>query len=469
MIIRLQSLTLALWAIAAFLPAQETSTSRPNILIILTDDMGYGDVTCNGPGAGVQTRNIDRLAKQGVRFTQYYAPSPLCSPSRAGMLTGRFPGRLRLNTYLQARVGNVNCEQDDWLDPAIPTLPRLLKSAGYATAHVGKWHLGGGRDVTTAPKFAAYGYDEGTGTWESPEPHSALGRKYPPWEQREEPGQVPRYRRTEYMVDRTLDFMQRHSDQPWFITLWPDDVHTPHRPSPEMAAKYGGNTDGTKTPRKNFQGVLEEYDRQIGRLMDGVTSMGLEQNTIVIFTSDNGPEPPFGTERTAGLRGIKMSLYEGGVREPFLVRWPGHIVPGTVNESTVLCAIDLFPTLCNMAGVAIPQEIAKEFDGEQLSASLLGETPARQKTLYWEYGRKPDGFYKYPGRPIDRSPNVAARKNNLKVLVNADGTGREAYDIQSNSQESTAGLLSRSPEIDGLTSAALEWRKVLPPRQEYSY
>lgn len=460
------TLVVGLYALVASGIGAEAPTARPNILIILTDDMGYGDLTCNGPGVGVETRNIDRFAKQSLRLTKYYVASPLCSPSRAAMLTGRFPGKVRLNTYLQTRAGNISCEQDDWLNPEIPVLPRVMKAAGYATAHIGKWHLGGGRDVTTAPKFAAYGYDEGVGTWESPEPHPKLGLKYPVYDIREEPGQVPRHRRTEFMVDCTLDFVKRHGEKPWFVTLWPDDVHTPHRPSPEMAAKYGGNTDGKKTPKRNFQGVLEEYDRQIGRLLDGITSMGLEQNTIVLFTSDNGPEPHFQTERTGGLRGMKLSLYEGGTHEPFLIRWPGHIRPGTVNDSTVVSALDLFPSLCKLAGVSIPADIAGEFDGEDMSQTLLGTAATRQKTLFWEYGRNKTS-YGYPGNVIDRSPNVAVRKGDIKVLVNADGSDREIYNLRTNAKESTGALLNDTKETDELTSAALQWRHSLPARQEY--
>lgn len=446
--------------------ATDAKQERPNILIILTDDMGFGDVTCDGPGVGVQTRNIDRLASQGTRFTKYYAPAPICSPSRAGLLSGQFPSRVRLNSYLQERKGNIQCEQDDWLNTEVPTLPRVLKAAGYATGHIGKWHLGGGRDVTTAPKFAAYGYDEGYGSWESPEPDPVIG-KFPPWEDHDkEAGTLPRHQRTQWMVDKTLDFMKRHNSGPWFITLWPDDVHTPHRPSPEMAAKYGGNTDGKKTPKKNFQGVLEEYDKQIGRLLYSMSSMGLDEKTIVIFTGDNGPEPPLGTERTAGLRGMKMSLYEGGIREPFIVRWPGHVHVGGVNESSVVSGVDMFPTLCKMAGVQVAPEIAKVFDGEDMSGALLGDNSVRKRPLLWEYGRKSNA-YKYPRLPGDRSPQVGIRSGDTKVLVNADGSGREIYDIRTNEHESTGTLVRANAETDALTSKALEWRRSLPARREY--
>jgi len=148
-------------AVAALLPSASAiaaDVARPHVVFILADDLGPGDLACFG-GTRARTPSIDRLAKEGIRFTQYYSASPICSPSRAGLITGMFPGRWRLTSFLQTRAGNRGCEQADFLDPAAPSLPRQLKSAGYATAHFGKWHLGGGRDVKDAPPFSAYGYD----------------------------------------------------------------------------------------------------------------------------------------------------------------------------------------------------------------------------------------------------------------------------------------------------------------------
>jgi len=443
--------------------AEETRPKRPHIVLILTDDLGYGDVSCYATGTGVPTPNIDRLAGEGIRFTQFYVMAPLCSPSRAGILTGRFPSELRLNSYLQTRDGNRTCDQNDFLDPAVPTLPRLLKTAGYKTAHIGKWHLGGGRDVDNAPSIGTYGFDEWIATWESPEPHPDLGVKYAPWDRKMEPGQVARHERTHYMVDKSLDFLRRNKEQPCYVSLWPDDTHTPHRPNPEMMKKYGGSEDERKRPLKNFQGVLEEYDRQIGRLLDGLRELEIEENTIVIFTSDNGPAPHFQHRSTGGLRGMKMSLYEGGIREPFIVRWPARIPKGKVNDTTVLAGVDLFSTLCTLANVEIPAEIANGFTGEDLSGSLLGDKLQRTRPILWEYGRKEEG-YGYPRNPADRSPNLAIREGKWKLLVNADGTNRELYDIikDPNETNNLAGI--ETTVADDLTSRALIWRKDLPGR-----
>ena len=225
--------------------------------------MGIGDVGCYG-GKLVPTPNIDRLAKDGIRFTQYYCASPICSPSRAGIITGQYPGRWRITSYLQTRAGNKGCEQADYLDAKAPSLPRAMKAAGYATAHFGKWHLGGGRDVVDPPKFAAYGYDEHAGTWESPEPHPDITASNWIWSDKDK---VKRWQRSGFFVDKTLDFLRRHPGQPCYVNLWPDDVHTPWVPSDEATK---GDT------AKNLRGVLIEYDRQIGRLMDGLRKLGID-------------------------------------------------------------------------------------------------------------------------------------------------------------------------------------------------
>ncbi|MGL4420086.1 MAG: sulfatase-like hydrolase/transferase, partial [Gemmataceae bacterium] len=214
------------------LPVIAFSAEKPNVVIVLVDDFGYADPACYG-NTMVKTPNMNRLANEGVRFTQGYVAAPICSPSRCGLITGHFPARHKITSYLQTKAGNKACEMADFLDPKAPSLPRLLKDAGYTTAHIGKWHLGGGRDVTAAPKFQEYGYDLGLGTYESPEPAAPLGLKTVPWgpQDKLEPQQVPRHERSKWMVNQTLDFLKKNADKPCFVNLWLDDTHTPFVPS----------------------------------------------------------------------------------------------------------------------------------------------------------------------------------------------------------------------------------------------
>mgnify|MGYP000288941207 CR=1 FL=1 len=429
----------------SLLPLRAVAESPPHIVLILADDLGCGDLGCYG-GTQAPTPLIDRLAAEGIRFGNYYSASPICSPSRAGLITGMFPGRWRITSYLQARKGNRGCEQADFLDPAAPSLPRALKAAGYATAHFGKWHLGGGRDVQDAPRFAAYGYDEHAGTYESPEPHPDITATNWIWSDKDK---VKRWERTAFFVDKTLDFLARRKDRPCFVNLWPDDPHTPWVP--------GADAPTGDTPA-NLRRVLIEMDRQIGRLLEGLKALGIDDRTLVVFTSDNGALPTFAGARSAGLRGSKLSLYEGGVRMPFLARWPGRIPAGRTDDTTVLGAVDLFPSLCALAGAALPA--GARLDGEDLSGALLGTPAARKAPLFWEYGRN-ERFFKYPaGR--DRSPAVAVRDGRWKLLVGADGSGAELYDLAADPKESV-NLADRETETASrLAEAATAWRRFLP-------
>ncbi|MCE9611822.1 MAG: sulfatase-like hydrolase/transferase [Chthoniobacter sp.] len=436
---------LSLFAIAAIaapsaLRAADATPVRPHIIFILADDLGPGDIGCYG-GQQVPTPRIDQLAKEGVRFTQFYTASPVCSPSRTGLLTGMFPARWRITNYLQTRKGNRASEQADFLDAHAPSLARQLQGAGYATGHFGKWHMGGGRDVNDAPKLSAYGFDEYVSTWESPEPHPDIEGA---------PPKVKRWERTGFFVGKTLDFLRRHRDQPCFVQLWPDDVHTPWVPD-ERATR--GDTAA------NFHPVLREFDRQLGRLFDGVRELGLDEKTLIIFASDNGPHPTFDGARSAGLRGAKWSLYEAGIRLPFIVRWPGHVPAGRVDETTVLAAVDLLPSLCALTRTPLPK--TAPLDGGDFSAALLGQSAARQQPLFWEYGRTTTGTFLYPkGR--DRSPNVAVREGPWKLLINADGTGAELYDVIADRAEAH-DLSAEKPDLaKRLAATALAWRQALP-------
>jgi arylsulfatase A-like enzyme len=423
-------------------------TKAPNIIYILTDDMGYSDISCFG-GQIVPTPNIDRIAKNGRKFTNYYSAAPICSPSRAGLLTGMYPGRWNFSTYLDNKKHNRNAQQADFLDPAAPSIAKFFKKAGYATGHFGKWHMGGGRDVKNAPGFEQYGFDEHASTYESPDPDPLITATDWIWSDKDS---IKRWERTKYFVDKTLDFLSRHKGQPCFINLWPDEVHTPWVPGKDTLKRES---------EAAFKLVLKEYDVQMGRLLDGLKKLGIEKNTIIIFTSDNGPLPTFNGSRAIGLRGSKLSLYEAGIRMPFIISWPGHIPTGTIDSSSAVSAIDIIPSLAKLSKVSLPKDYPG--DGIDRSDVLLGKPKARNKEIFWEYGRNDIAFAYPKGNNINnRSPNLAVLSGDWKLLMNSDGTDIQLYNIRKDRSESNNIKGSEPAVVAELKDKLLQWWSSLP-------
>ncbi|PPL00942.1 sulfatase family protein [Parapedobacter indicus] len=425
---------------------------QPNIIVILTDDMGFSDIGAFG-GNFVPTPRLDRFAQEGTRFTQYYSASPICSPSRTSILTGMFPSEWNFTTFLNNRRSNELAEQANYLNVHAPSLARVLKDAGYATGHFGKWHMGGGRDIKNAPKFKKYGFDEHASTYESPEPDPALTATDWIWS---EVDSVKRWNRTAYFVDKTLDFLRRHRGTPCFVNLWPDDMHTPW--VPEENQRQQGEFPMDPAEEATFKLVLAEFDRQLGRLFDGLEELGVAENTLVIFTSDNGPLPSFRGSRAGGLRGTKLSLYEGGIRMPFIVRWPGRVRAGGTDSISVLNSTDLFPTLAGIASAELPANY--KGDGEDRAAVWLGTPASRDKDMYWEYGRN-DYAFNYP-QGKDRSPNLAIRSGKWKLLIDYHKNDPELYDMEQDRYETT-DLAEAQPDIvKELRNKLITWRTYLP-------
>lgn len=447
--------------------SQAPSPTQPNVVFILIDDLGYGDLGCTG-NETVATPHIDRMAAEGTLFTRFYVASPVCSPSRVAFTTGQYPARRRFHSYLAARDENARRRMPDWLDPTAPSLARTFQQAGYATAHIGKWHMGGGRDVGDAPLPMEYGFDtsltsfEGLGDRILPpgrlsDQSAALGRG--------DIRRVPKSEMTGLFVDASIDFIQRHRDEPFLIHLWLDDVHDPHEPRAADLAETA--RPGANKYQQQFEAVLVELDRQLGRLLDAIDSNELSSRTLLLLTGDNGPtawphyyregfEPP---GSTAGLRGRKWSLYEGGIREPLIARWPGQVPAGIVDDHTVISAVDLFPTLCALAAIDPPDVPS---DGLDQSESLLGRPPGAERTqpLYWEYGR--DDTYLRPGDERDRSPTLAIRAGNWKLLMNADRSRTELYDLDIDPRESNNVAAEQPDLLQQLSNQLLYWRATLP-------
>ena len=448
------------------LPALGASASRPNVIQILADDMGWADPHCYG--GEIETPNIDRLAAQGIRFTHAYNASPVCSASRVGITTGQFPSRHYIYSYLDTRARQRELREHNFLDPKAPLIARAFQSAGYGTGHFGKWHMGGGRDVGEAPPPTAYGFDESLTSFEG------LGdRVLPPGnlsDLNEKLGKgrithAPQSALTEIYVDRSIDFAKRCAavGKPFYIHLWPNEVHDPFLPKPELMKKY--ERFAANKYKQQYYAMVDNLDTQIGRLVSAVEQMGQASNTLFVFLSDNGPTawPYYYREKldppgsTGGLRGRKWSLYEGGIRTPLIARWDGHIPAGKVDTTTVIGTVDLFPTCCSLARVPAPKV---DFDGEDMAKAFLGKALTRRKDLFWDYGRTP--AMQRPGLPQDQSPNLALLSNSWKLLQNDDGSRLELYDFRQsgNEQDNVAG---RHPaEARRLSEKLLSWRKNLP-------
>ncbi len=273
--------------------------SAPNVLVIFIDDMGWADLSCFG--GTVQTPNIDRLASEGLRFRSFYVNSPICSPSRTALTTGNFPARHRITSFLANRRENNERAMPQWLDPSVPTLAKMLKARGYATGHFGKWHMGGQRDVGEAPLITEYGFDESLTNFEGLGPRvlplndaydGQPAKRYSLGSEKLDRGTitwVDRNQVTRKFVEGAMAFIDKAAanNQPWMINLWPDDVHSPFFP-PE-----GKRGDGKK--RTLYYNVLANMDQQLGVLLDRIRNDArLRDNTIILFASDNGPEPGAG-------------------------------------------------------------------------------------------------------------------------------------------------------------------------------
>lgn len=413
---------------------------KPNIVFLLADDWGWGDLSCHGH-KDFKTPNLDRMVAEGSEFTQFNVCSPVCSSSRAAVMTGHFPSRHHVHEHFARLEQNKERGMPDWLSPKLVILPRLFKQAGYQTAHFGKWHLTS-RAATDAPPPTKYGYHEsavfnGTG----PQVSASDASTY----------------------DKAIDFIKRNKDRPFFINVWMHETHTPHFPKPEFTEKFKHLSEREKV----YAAIVAEGDHGVGRIMQTLDQLGLSQKTLLVFSSDNGPESAgkgkrmksnpdglgtyYSVGSSGGLRGRKRSLYEGGVRVPFVVRWPGVVPAGKKNENTVIAAVDLLPTFCKVAGIELP--MSYEPDGENLEAALRGEELHRKKEIYWYWTGQGKG---------DNWPRLAVRDGDWKLVMAGDGSQQELYHIPDDRGERN-DLSAKHPEMTNkLARKAKTWEKTLP-------
>jgi arylsulfatase A-like enzyme len=444
--------------------AASLHAAPPNFVVVLIDDMGWGDFSCFG-NTEAKTPNVDRLASEGIRFSQFYVNAPICSPSRCALTTGQYPHRWKITSFLNNRADNNRRGVAQWLDPAAPTLPQILKQNGYATGHFGKWHLGGQRDVDDAPPITDYGFDKSLTNFEGMGP-KLLPLTLKPGDT--EPGKIwgdaerlgkpftwmQRSQITTGFIDAAIPFIDdaARNGKPFYVNLWPDDVHTPLWPPVEKW--HTGK-------RKQYLAVLEELDRQLGKLFDHIAqSPTLRDNTFVLVCSDNGPEPGAGS--AGSFRGAKARLYEGGIRSPLIAWGPGLIAAehrGLHNEQSVFAAFDLVPSLLSLARISTPVNII--FDGEDVSTTLIGrEKKSRRAPICWR--RPPDRKFTGP-MMSDPQPDLAIRDGRWKLLCDYDGSRTELYDLDTDRAE-TKNIVSEQREIvDRLKTAVIAWHESMPP------
>jgi len=440
-----------------------SSASRPNIVVVFIDDMGWGDLSCFGNKA-VETQNIDQLAAEGIRFEQFYVNSPICSPSRVAISTGQYPQRWRITSYLSNRKHNNARGVAQWLDPKAPMLAKMLHDAGYATGHFGKWHMGGQRDVGEAPLITEYGFDASLTNFEGLGPRVlAIKDAYngkPTTKHTLGSDKLGRGKIT--YVDRSLvtqsftaaavDFVKQSfaDEKPFYINVWPDDVHSPFFP-PE--ARRG---DGAK--RTLYHGVLDTMDEQLGVLFDLIRhDEKLRDNTLVLLCSDNGPEQGAGTANP--YRGFKTHLYEGGIRSPLIAWGPGLLdkkAIGTFNRDSVFAAIDLAPSLLELAGVTADADA--NFDGEALAGTLVGKSgESRKKPLYFRRPPDRDAFY-----GDNDLPDLAMREGDWKLLCEYDGSEAELFNLADDPSEIANVASDHAAIVERLAKQVVAWHESMP-------
>lgn len=461
----LRRLFVALPVVLQFFPGTVIGKEnvRPNVVVVFIDDMGWSDLSCFG-GTGTTTEHIDQLAAEGIRFNNFYVNSPICSPSRVALTTGQYPQRWRITSYLNDRQSNEKRGMAQWLDPKAPVLARQLKESGYSTGHFGKWHMGGQRDVDDAPAITEYGFDQSLTNFEGMGPKLLPLALSPEWDEPRKiwggairlggpPVWKLRSHLTEGFVQSAISFIDDsvRRKQPFYVNVWPDDVHTPVYPPLDRWAD---------SPRGLYHGVLNAMDEQLGPLFDRIRNdQALRDNTLILLCSDNGPEYGFGS--SSPLRGAKTWLYEGGVRSPLIVWGPGLLaanMAGTINEQAIGSAIDLNRSLYTICGALLPNNAT--LDGEDISAALLGKSKSGRKApIFWQ--RPPDrpGFDR--GYQED-NPDLAVRDGKWKYYVNYDGSDQQLFDLEADTSESN-NVASYHPDVkQRLHTAVMRWNSSLP-------
>lgn len=423
-------------ALLLCLNAAAAAADKPNIVLILMDDMGWRDVGFMG-NKFTETPRLDRIAADGLVFSQAYASAPNCAPTRACLMSGQYTPRHGIYTVVDPRQppGSpwqklLAAHSESELDTSIVTIAESLRDGGYATGFFGMWNLGRGRSGPVTPG------GQGFETVVFPE-NLGFGKD----QYFDDNGNYL----SDRLTDSVLQFVEKNRQGPFFVYLPDHAVHAPYNPKPELLKKYQQKLQQSGDRRDNAEAAatVEAVDQNIGRIMDGLKSMNLLENTIVIFTSDNGGTSQF----TAPLKGAKGQLYEGGIRVPLVVSWPGLKNPGRVSDIPV-SSVDWFPTLLELAGIEAPAGQIQ--DGVSIAAVFRDESTLQRDRLFWH-------FPCYVGRS---APSSAVRVGNYKLLeFFEDGGHVELYDLQQDPQEEHDLAASMPEKRDELTRILKTWQQ----------
>ncbi len=426
---------------------------KPNIVFILTDDMGWKDLGCYG-NTHTETPNIDSLAQKGIKFTQAYAACPVSSPTRASIMTGKYPARLQLTNFI---AGN----RTDPLSPVLPapwkpyleagevTIAELLREAGYRTAMVGKWHLGGHDSI--APWSQGFDYTRMIGK---------NGLDYYNYSIFEDSYQNEFFDNgTEYLTDKLTDygeeFISINKNKPFFLYLSYSAPHVVVVPRPDKLMKYFRKYDQSEEKfNPYYSAMVESIDDGVGRIIERLREEGLLERTLIIFTSDNGglgldelgPTPT----SVLPLRKWKGHVYEGGIRVPAIVSWQGKVPSGIISE-TYFSSIDYFPTLCELAGI---KNLPADVDGKSVLSLFLqpGSQNPEATPVYWHYPH----FSNQLGRPAG-----AVRVGDYKLVESYETGELELYDLENDISESKDLSMTMKQKTQELYKLLVQWRKSL--------
>lgn len=430
---------------------------QPNIIFILADDLGAGDLNCTGhPYA--KTPHLDKLAENGIRFERAYMAGSWCAPSRYGLMSGQYPAREFDKTH--------NLRADE------PCVTSVLKNAGYKTAHIGKWHINDKKNNAVQP--GDFGIDEHfitncPSSWEA-------------WKKGEKAQEYWRATSTDAYVDKTIDFIQTtDKSQPFYVNLWIYPTHSYIHPTPEQLAVY----DGLKVDYKDFSQHQQEFlkfvakhgdidkamqaycaditamDKALGRLFAFLKTKGLDENTVIVFTSDNGPGPltsqvlnesvvkryiekpdllnNVGSARIYKER--KLSMHDGGIRTPYIVRWPGNVPEGLVDSKSILHGVDWLPTVASICNVNLPKS---QYDGIDVKPAFLGKGIKRKDPVYWTHNK-----------------SAACLKENWKCIIDASGEFL-LYDIEKDPSERHNVKANFAEVAQELENQLRKWQKEIP-------